>query len=304
MSKSIIIQTKNLTKFYGKSRGIENLDLEIYQGEIFGLLGPNGAGKTTTVRIFLDLIRKTSGEAQIFDLDIHRYSIDIRQRIAYLPGDLGLFQDKTARRNLQYLLGLYENHIPFRRIEELAAIFGLDLDRKVKELSKGNKQKVGIVLALAPEAELLILDEPTSGLDPLITAEFYKILRQQQKETGSTVLLSSHLLGEVEKVAHRVGIIREGTLVEVATLQQLKSMAMKEIKVEFATKEGLQKFSDQLPSQPVESVILNETHASFMITREQLSNVIDLLSKFEIFDIEITSPALEDLFLKYYEVVS
>ena len=304
MSKNIIIQTKNLTKYYGKSRGIENLDLEIHQGEIFGLLGPNGAGKTTTVRIFLDLIRKTSGEAQIFDLDVHNHSTEIRQRIAYLPGDLGLFQDKTARRNLRYLLGLYENHIPMRRIEELAEIFGLELDRKVKELSKGNKQKVGIVLALAPEVDLLILDEPTSGLDPLITAEFYKILRQQQKETGSTVLLSSHLLGEVEKVAHRVGILREGTLVEVSTLQQLKSMAMKEIKVDFATNEALQKFSDQLPSQTVESVILNETHASFMITREQLSNVIDLLSKFEIFDIEITSPALEDIFLKYYEVVS
>jgi len=304
MSKNIIIQTKNLTKFYGKSRGIENFDLEIYQGEIFGLLGPNGAGKTTTVRILLDLIRKTSGEAHIFDLDVHRHSIDIRQRTAYLPGDLGLFQDKTAMRNLQYLLGLYENHIPIRRIEELAVIFGLDLDRKVKELSKGNKQKVGIVLALAPEVDLLILDEPTAGLDPLITAEFYKVLRQQQKETGSTVLLSSHLLGEVEKVAHRVGIIREGTLVEVATVQQLKNMAMKEIKVEFATKEAVQKFFDQLPPQTVESVILNETHASFMITREQISNVFNLLSKFEIVDIDITSPALEDIFLKYYEVVS
>ncbi len=304
MSKNIIIQTKNLTKYYGKSRGIENFELDIYQGEIFGLLGPNGAGKTTVVRTLLDLIRKTSGEAQIFNLDVHNHSTEIRQRIAYLPGDLGLFQDKTARRNLRYLLGLYKNHIPIRRIEELAEIFGLELDRKVKELSKGNKQKVGIVLALAPEVDLLILDEPTSGLDPLITAKFYKILRQQQKETGSTVLLSSHLLGEVEKVAHRVGIIREGTLVEVATIHQLKSMAMKEIKVEFATKEALKKFSDQLPSQTVESVIFNETHASFMITREQLSNVIDLLSKFEIFDIEITSPALEDIFLKYYEVVS
>ncbi|MHA1106550.1 MAG: ABC transporter ATP-binding protein [Promethearchaeota archaeon] len=304
MSKNIIIQTKNLTKYYGTSRGIENFDLEIYQGEIFGLLGPNGAGKTTVVRTLLDLIRKTSGEAQIFDLDVHHHSIEIRQRTAYLPGDLGLFQDKTARRNLQYLLGLYENHIPIRRIEELAVIFGLDLDRKVKELSKGNKQKVGIILALAPEVDLLILDEPTSGLDPLITAEFYKILRQQQKETGLTVLLSSHLLGEVEKVAHRVGIIREGTIVEVASIQQLKNMAMKEIKVEFVTIEALQKFSDQLPSQAVKSVILNETHASFMITREQISNVFNFLSKFEILDIDVTSPALEDLFLKYYEVES
>ncbi len=304
MSKNLIIQTKNLTKYYGKSRGIENLNLEIYQGEIFGLLGPNGAGKTTTVRILLDLIRKTSGEAQVFNLDIHHHSIEIRQRTAYVPGELGLFQDKTARRNLQYLLGLYENHIPIRRIEELAEIFGLDLDRKVKELSKGNKQKVGIVLALAPKADLLILDEPTSGLDPLITAEFYKILHEQQQEIGSTVLLSSHLLNEVEKVAHRVGIIREGSIVEVATVQQLKSMAMKEIKVELATKVALQKFSDQLPLKTVESVIINENHASFMITREQLTKIFDLLSKFDILDIEVTSPALEDIFLKYYEVVS
>ena len=304
MSKEIIIQIQNLTKYYGKSRGIEKLNLEIYKGEIFGLLGPNGAGKTTTCRVLLDLIRKTSGEAQIFNLDVHQHSIEIRQRTAYLPGDLGLFQEKTARRNLQYLLGLYENHIPIRRIEELAEIFGLDLDRKVKELSKGNKQKVGIVLALAPKVDLLILDEPTAGLDPLITAEFYKILHEQQEETGSTVLLSSHLLGEVEKVAHRVGIIREGSLVEVATVKQLKSMAMKEIKVEFATKVALQKFSDQLPAKTVESVVLNETHVSFMITREQLTIILELLSKSEIVDIEVTSPALEDIFLKYYEVVS
>jgi ABC-2 type transport system ATP-binding protein len=304
MTKNIIIQTKNLTKYYGKSRGIENLDLEIYEGEVFGLLGPNGAGKTTTVRVLLDLIRKTSGEAQIFDLDIHHHSIEIRQRTAYVPGDLGLFQDKTARRNLRYLLGLYENDIPNKRIEELAETFGLDLDRKVKELSKGNKQKVGILLALVPEVELLILDEPTSGLDPLITAEFYKILCKQQEETGSTVLLSSHLLGEVEKVAHRVGIIREGSIVEVATVQQLKNMAMKEIKIEFPTKAALQKFSDQLSSKVVESVILDENHASFLIAREELTKIIDLLSKSEILDIEITSPALEDIFLKYYEVRS
>jgi len=211
---------------------------------------------------------------------------------------------KTARKNIKYLLGLYENRIPIRRIEMLAEIFGLELDRKVKELSKGNRQKVGIVLTLAPEADLLILDEPTSGLDPLITAEFYKILQEQQEETGSTILLSSHYLGEVEKVAHRVGIIREGSIVEVATVQQLKRMAMKEITVEFATRDALQKLSDQLPSKIVGFVILDETHASFMITREELPNILNLLSKSEIVDIEVTSPALEDIFLKYYEVES
>ena len=304
MSNEIIIQTKELTKYYGKSRGIENLTLEIFKGEIFGLLGPNGAGKTTTIRVFLDLIRKTSGEAKIFNLDVHLDSVAIRQRVAYLPGELGLFQEKSARRNIEYLLGLYQNHIPDRRVEELAEIFGLELDRKVKELSKGNKQKIGIVLALAPEVDLLILDEPTSGLDPLITAEFYNLLHKQQEETGSTVLLSSHLLGEVEKVAHRVGIIREGTIVEVATIKQLKRIAMKEIKVEFATAKGLQEFSNKLTTEKVEKVILNDTHASFLVSREELSNVLRLLSEADIIDTEITSPALEDIFLKYYQVTS
>jgi len=304
LSKEIIIQTQNLTKYYGKSRGIEDLNLEIYQGEIFGLLGPNGAGKTTTCRLLLDLIYKTSGIAKIFNLDIHHHSTKIRQRTAYLPGELGLYQNKTARRNLQYLLGLYENHIPIRRIEELAEIFGLDLDRKVKELSKGNKQKVGIILALAPKVELLILDEPTSGLDPLITAEFYDILRKQQEETGATVLLSSHLLGEVEKVAHRVGIIREGSVVEVATIQQLKNMAMKEIRVDFETKTALENFSKNLPAEIVDSVMLSETHTSFMVSREELSKMFNLLSQSEVIDVDVTSPALEDIFLKYYKTSS
>jgi len=215
-----------------------------------------------------------------------------------------LFQEKSARRNIEYLLGLYQNHIPDRRVEELAEIFGLELDRKVKELSKGNKQKIGIVLALAPEVDLLILDEPTSGLDPLITAEFYNLLHKQQEETGSTVLLSSHLLGEVEKVAHRVGIIREGTIVEVATIKQLKRMALKEIKVEFASAKGLQEFSNKLTTEKVEKVILNDTHASFLVSREELSKVLRLLSEADIIDTEITSPALEDIFLKYYQVTS
>lgn len=304
MSKENIIQTKNLTKYYGKSRGIENLNLGIYKGEIFGLLGPNGAGKTTTCRLLLDLIYKTSGTAKIFNLDVHHHSTEIRQRTAYLPGELGLYQNKTVKRNLQYLLGFYENHIPLRRIEELAEIFSLDLDRKAKELSKGNKQKVGIILALAPEVELLILDEPTSGLDPLITIEFYNILRKQQKDTGSTVLLSSHLLGEVERVAQRVGIIREGKIVEVATIQHLKTMAMKEIKAEFKTKAALQQFSEKIPTSVIDSVMLNETHASFMISREDLSKILNLLSQSEVIDIDVTSPTLEDIFLKYYKTSS
>ncbi len=198
MSKSIVIQTNNLTKYYGKSRGIENLTFEVNKGEIYGLLGPNGAGKTTTIRVLLDFIRRTSGEAQVFGLDVKQNTTEIRRRTSYLPGDLGFYENKTARRNLEFLLKLYKKPVPNRRIEELAERIELSLDRKVKELSKGNKQKVGIILTFAPETELLIVDEPTSGLDPFITNEYYKILYEQQKESGTTVLLSSHFLGEVE----------------------------------------------------------------------------------------------------------
>ncbi|MFX1409783.1 MAG: ABC transporter ATP-binding protein [Promethearchaeota archaeon] len=301
MSNDIVIQTRKLTKYYGKSRGIENLNLEIYKGEIFGLLGPNGAGKTTTIRVLLDLIRRTSGEAEIFGLDSHLHSVAIRQRIAYLPGELGLYQDKTGLQNLEYILGQYKNHIPKSRIRDLADRLNLDLNRKIKELSKGNKQKVGIILALAPEVDLLILDEPTSGLDPLITNDFYKLLHDQQEETGSTVLLSSHLLQEVEKVAHRVGVIREGSLVEVATLQQLKLMALKQVRVEFETIEELQKHYDKIPTELAESVILNETHIEFTISRDKLTKALEILSLMPIIDLDIESPDLEDIFIKYYQ---
>lgn len=304
MSNKLIVKTKNLTKYYGKTRGIENLNLEIYQGEIFGLLGPNGAGKTTTIRLLLDLIRRTSGEAEVFGLDTNLHSVAIRQRLAYLPGDLGLYQDRTGLQNLEYLLGQYKNHIPKRRIKDLADRLNLDLDKKVKELSKGNKQKVGIILVLAPEVELLILDEPTSGLDPLITNDFYKMLHDQQKETGSTVLLSSHLLQEVEKVAHRVGVIREGSLVEVATIQQLKRMALKEVKVEFASIEELQKYSAKIPRELAENVILKEAHISFTISRDNLPKALEILSQMPIVDLDIESPDLEDIFIKYYQTSS
>ena len=176
MAEEVIIKTKNLIKYYGKSRGIDNLTFEVKKGEIFGLLGPNGAGKTTTIRVLLDFIRRTSGEAHIFGLDVKKHSIEILGRTSYLPGELGFYENKTVRKNLKYLLALYNKPAPERKIEELAERIELELDRKVKELSKGNKQKIGIVLTLAPEAELLIVDEPTSGLDPFITAEYYKIL--------------------------------------------------------------------------------------------------------------------------------
>ena len=304
MSEEIIIETKNLTKFYGKNRGIENLNLKIHQGEIFGLLGPNGAGKTTTIRVLLDLIRKTSGNAFIFGLDNEKNSIEILKRVAYLPGDLGLYKDKTARKNLEILLHLYNKPVPKRKIEELAERLKLKLDKKVEELSKGNKQKVGIVLALAPEVDLIIADEPTSGLDPLIMSEFYNILHEQQKDNNTTVLLSSHRLEEVERVAHRVAVIREGSIIEVASVENLKKLALKEVIVEFATEEDMIGFKKIHPEYEQEKKKngLKETQIVFHVSRNDLTTLLGHLSKVKMNDLDIASPALEDIFMKYYEL--
>jgi len=303
MNEKAVIKTKALTKYYGKSRGIENLTFEVNKGEIFGLLGPNGAGKTTTIRVLLDFIRRTSGEAQVFGLDVKQHSTEIRRRTAYLPGELGLYENKTVRKNLKYLLGMYKKPAPKRKIEELAERLDLTLDRKVKQLSKGNKQKVGIVLTFAPETELLIVDEPTSGLDPFITAEYYKILYEQQKEIGTTVLLSSHLLGEVEKVAHRVGIIREGMIVESNSVEELKKLTLKKIKIEFDTASELQKFNSNLPAGTGNNVITKETSVSLTVTRENLIKIIETVGKVgKVRDLDIESPDLEDIFMKYYEI--
>ncbi len=305
MEDTIVIKTKNLTKYYGKSRGIENLTLEVKKGEIFGLLGPNGAGKTTTIRVLLDFIRRTSGEAQVFGMDVKQHSTEIRRRTAYLPGELGFYEEKTVRKNLQFLLRMYNKPVPDRRIEDLADRLDLALDRKVKELSKGNKQKIGIVLTFAPETELLIVDEPTSGLDPFITNEYYKILYEQQKEMDTTILLSSHLLGEVEKVAHRVGIIKEGTIVESETVQHLKKIALKKINIEFPTTIELQKFNSNIPTGTVDNLKISGTSVSLTVSRKNLTKILDILGKVEkVSDLDIKSPDLEDIFMKYYETSS
>jgi ABC-2 type transport system ATP-binding protein len=302
MSSPIIIQTRNLTKYYGKNRGIENLNLEVKKGEIFGFLGPNGAGKTTTIRLLLDLIRKTSGEATIFGYDVQKESQKIRERVAYVPGELGFYKDWTGRRTLQYLFKLYNHAVKWTVVEELAQIFKLTLDTKVRELSKGNKQKIGAVLALAPDVDLLILDEPTSGLDPLIKNEFYRVLAQKHADSGCTIFLSSHVLQEVEKVAHRVSIIRQGFLVEVADLTQLKRLAVKHVEVLLASPADGKALRDKLPKQLVKSLTVEGSRASLLANREDLSSLLSLLQDLPFKDLNISDSTLEDIFLEYYNV--
>jgi len=296
----VVIRCQDLTKYYGKSRGIENLDLEVFEGEVFGFLGPNGSGKTTTIRTLLGLIHKTSGEASVFGLDITQDSLQIRKRVSYLPGELGEFENKTGRRILKFLFGLYGVKINWSRVEELATILKLDIDRKMNNLSKGNKQKIGVILALMPEVDLLILDEPTSGLDPLITMDVYRLISEKQTESGCTVFLSSHLLTEVEKVANRVGIIRNGSIAEVATLQNLKGLAMKRVELQFNDPVDEAFLRSHISTDIIRDLTIEESRAHLFVSRENLHELLKSLSEVQFTNLDITSPDLEEIFLKYY----
>ncbi|PVX26918.1 MAG: ABC transporter [Candidatus Bathyarchaeum sp.] len=293
------IKTTALTKHYGKHIGIQNLNLQVNQAEIFGFLGPNGAGKTTTIRTLLDMIRPTSGKATIFGYDTQQETQKIHNQIAYLPGELGLPKNWTTQRTIRYMLKLYNRTIKWSAVEELAQHLNLDMDKKVHELSKGNKQKIGIILTLVPDVDLLILDEPTSGLDPLIKNEFYKLLAEKQAQSNCTVFLSSHQLEEVEKVAHRVGIINKGALIEVSTLSELKKLAFKHVEIQLASLADT-----KLPAQltkTAKNVSVQDSKLSFVCSRSNLDAVLSWLQTVDFRDVNVRNSSLEDIFLEYYQ---
>lgn len=232
------IALRNLTKRYGRQRGIDDLSLDVERGECFGYLGPNGAGKSTTIRVLLDLIRPTSGTVTVLDLDSRRDAVEIHRRLGYLPGELALYEKLTARELLEYL-GRLRGGVDSGYTAELAERFELVLDRPIHSLSRGNKQKVGLVQAFAHRPELLVLDEPTSGLDPLMQQVFHTLVRETVAERR-TVFLSSHVLSEVQHIANRVAIIREGRLVAVEDVGALHSRAVRQFDV---------RFTDGVPSE-------------------------------------------------------
>lgn len=228
----LAVRTSGLTKDYDGGRGVFDLDLEVRRGEVMGYLGPNGAGKSTTIRMLLDMVRPTSGNAEVLGADPRTAGARLRGRISYIPGELSLWRGWTGREVLGFLGSMRGGFDPVR-VARLAERLALDLDRVVGDLSKGNKQKVGLVAAFAQPCDLLILDEPTSGLDPLLQVEFQHLVREAVAE-GSSVLLSSHVLGEVEHVATRVAIIRDGRLVDVLGLAELRAKASQMLEVTFA----------------------------------------------------------------------
>ena len=232
MSGQTVIATTGLSKDYGSGRGLFDLDLEVHRGEVFGFLGPNGAGKSTTIRLLLDLIRPSAGSAEILGLDTRSDSLEIRRRVGFLPGDLALYPKLTGRTTLDYLARLRGGVDPRVR-DSLVERFDADVDRPVRELSTGNRQKLGLIEAFMHEPEVLILDEPIAGLDPLVQQSFHALLADVSRE-GRTVFLSSHTLSEVERVTDRLAILRQGRLVVVDSVDNLRRVAVQRLEIEFA----------------------------------------------------------------------
>jgi ABC-2 type transport system ATP-binding protein len=291
---SAIIETEKLTKSYGAHRGIVDVDLTVQEGEIFGFLGPNGAGKTTTIRTLLDHIRPTSGRARIFGIDTTVDPVSIHRRIGYIPGEFSLYDRLTGGQTLRYFASL-RGGVDRAYQASLIERFEIDPSRRFRELSKGNKQKIGLVIALQHRPPMLILDEPTSGLDPLVQQSFYSLVREAREE-GRTVFLSSHILSEVERTCDRVGIIREGQLVKVDRVEALRDLAHHQVELQFA---------GPVPAAEFEAIagvsdVVAEDHRLRLRVSGSIAPVVEAAARHPLVDFVSREPTLEETFLAQY----
>lgn len=288
-----VLTVENLTKFYGQTRGIHQLNFSVKPGEIFGFLGPNGAGKTTTIRLLLDLLRPTAGNISIFGLALHTHSLEIRRKCGYLPGSFSAYGNMSGKEFLRFAADLRNTSTPLQHI--LLDQFELskkDLSRKIKHLSHGTRQKLGIVQAFFHQPELLILDEPTIGLDPLMQEQFYQLLFESQK-AGQTIFFSSHNLPEVEKTCHRIAIIRNGDLVALESLENLKKKRFRKLKL------TLNKPVTPLKLAETELLQQDGTEYEFLV-KGDITSVLKDIVMLPVVDIVFPEPDLEQLFMTYY----
>jgi len=294
MSRDDAVRTRGLTKEFGDLTAVDDLDLQVVTGEIFGFLGPNGAGKSTTIRVLLDQLRASAGTASVLGLDTRTESLAIRRRIGYVPGDLALYPKLTGRQTIEYFAGL-RGEVDMAYVDELAERLDADLSRKVGEYSTGNRQKVGLIQAFMHKPELLILDEPNAGLDPLVQQTFQEMLREV-REDGRTVFLSSHTLSEVERVADRVGIIRHGRLVVVERVDELKRKAIRRLDFEFAAPVPPDVFAgvSQIHDAEVDGV---HAHISY---EGSVNPVLQAAMAHEVVNLHSRDADLEEIFLAYY----
>jgi ABC-2 type transport system ATP-binding protein len=290
----VAIATERLVKRYGRDRGLAGLDLEVHRGEVYGFLGPNGAGKTTTIRLLLDLIRPTSGRATVLGMDPRRDGVALRRRVGYLAGDFVVDGRQTGRELLTYL-GNLRGGVPRASVDRLADRLDLDLSRRIRSLSKGNRQKLGVVQAFMHEPELLILDEPTSGLDPFLQQEFVAMTREARR-AGRTVFMSSHVMSEVQQTADRVGIVREGRLITVEGVEELRERAIRTVEIQFDAPVPAEEFA-AVPG-------VSDLRVDGDVLRCRLAGRADALVKaaaaHTVLSLLAEEPDLEELFFAYY----
>ncbi len=285
-----VISTNNLTKYYGKSRGIIDVNLTVEKGDIFGFIGPNGAGKSTTIRTLLGLISATSGSAKIFDEDILTERTSILADIGYLPSETTFYNGMKVSEVLKFSADLYKKDCT-EEAKKLCDRLSLDISKKVNELSLGNRKKVGIVCALQHKPSLYVLDEPTSGLDPLMQREFYEVLTERNKE-GATVFLSSHILSEIQKYCKHAAVIKEGRILACDTVEKLGHTGAKRV--------VLQGVNKAPKLDKLKHVVEGENSVEFLYSGD-ISELINILPTLPITDISISEPDLEEVFMHYYE---
>ncbi|MFZ2421916.1 MAG: ABC transporter ATP-binding protein [Anaerolineae bacterium] len=288
-----VIEVSKLTKYYGKARGIVDVSFSEEEGEIFGFIGPNGAGKSTTIRLLLSLIHPTSGSAKVFGKDVVTHGPEIRRDIGYLPSEVYYYEGMKVIDLLKYSASFYDGDCT-QRMHELSETMELELNRRISDLSYGNKKKVGIVQGLLHSPKLLFLDEPTSGLDPLMQRKFFNLIREENAR-GVTVFFSSHILGEVQRLCTRVGIIREGSIVEISDIRTLQKNNYKKVHV---TAEGLTRASFDLPG--VTNVQVENRSVNFFF-KGDINAVLQKISGIQVADVTIEEPTLEEIFMHYYE---
>ena len=288
-----VIEVTNLTKYYGKSRGIVDVSFKEEEGEIFGFIGPNGAGKSTTIRLLLSLIHPTSGSAKVFGKDVVTHGPEIRRDIGYLPSEVFYYEGMKVIDLLKYSASFYGKDCT-ERLHELSEYMELELNRRISDLSYGNKKKVGIVQGLIHEPSLIILDEPTAGLDPLMQQRFFELIASENKK-GATVFLSSHILREVQKMCERVALIKDGRIIKLEKMSELQGSNFKRIKVE-----GPSDLDKTIFDIPGVSKLENGGKTASFLYRGDINNIIRKLAQTELSNLSIDEPDLEEIFMHYY----
>ncbi len=295
MTEQIVLEIENLSKYYGKLLAVNNVNITVKTGTVYGFLGPNGAGKTTTIRIILSILKPSSGGVKLFGIPVDRSNVQIHDRIGYIPGDVALYGHLSVKQMLDYFASLRSNR-PSSRMEEMVKLFDLDVTKNTKTLSRGNRQKVAIVQAFMHDPEFYIFDEPSSGLDPLMQQVLYDLISDEVKK-GKTFFISSHYLGEIQKIANIVSIIREGEIISTMDVSKLDQQVVQKVHVDFKSE-----VDPSLLQDPNITILSQEKNELILIVKGDFNTFLEKISKFPIERFYAPEPSLEDYFMHFYDL--